>query len=94
MILDFQLIEARIEEILGRARAATGDASGARETWQAAADRLDAASTSNLSFLAMRRLLAIDLGDAARADEIGARLNAAGYRDPRTEPGYASRVPL
>jgi tetratricopeptide (TPR) repeat protein len=94
MVLDFRLIEARIEEVLGRARAATGDVSGARETWQAAADRLDAAPTTNLPFLAMRRLLAINLGDTARANEIGAQLDAAGYRDPRTSPGYTSRVPL
>jgi hypothetical protein len=94
MVLDFRLIDARIEEVLGRARAATGDVSGARETWQAAADRLDATPATNLPFLAMRRLLAIDLGDTARANEIGARLDAAGYRDPRTSPGYTSRVPL
>jgi len=79
---------------LGRARAATGDVSGARETWQAAADRLDATPATNLPFLAMRRLLAIDLGDTARANEIGARLEAAGYRDPRTDPGHTSRFPL
>ena len=42
----------------------------------------------------MRRLLAINLGDTARASEIGARLDAAGYRDPRTSPGYTNRVPL
>ena len=94
MNLDFRLIDARIEEVLGRARAATGDVSGARETWQATADRLDAAPTSNLPYLALRRLLAIHLGDTARASEIGARLEAAGYRDPRTDPAYASRVPL
>jgi len=94
MILDFRLIDARIEEVLGRARAATGDVSGARETWQAAADRLDATPTTSLPFLAMRRLLALNLGDTARANEIAARLDAAGYRDPRTSPGYTSPVPL
>ena len=94
MVLETTLIEARIEEILGRARAATGDVNGARETWQAAANRLDATDTANLPVMALRRLLAIDLGDAARANEIEARLEAAGYRDPRTDPGYASRVPL
>ena len=94
MNLDFRLIDARIEEVLGRARAATGDVSGAREIWQAAADRLDAVPTTNLPYLALRRLLAIHLGDTARASEIGARLEAAAYRDPRTDPAYAGRVPL
>jgi len=88
MVPDFRLTEARIEELFGSARAATGDVSGARATWQAAADQLDATPTTNLSLLAMRRLLAVDLGDTMRADEIGARLDAAGYRDPRTDPGY------
>jgi hypothetical protein len=50
--------------------------------------------TTNLPYLALRRLLAIHLGDTARAGEIGARLEAAGYRDPRTDPAYASRLPL
>jgi hypothetical protein len=90
---DFRLIDARIAEVMGRARAATGDVSGARETWQATANRLDAMPMTNLPYLALRRLLAIHLGDTARASEIGARLEAAGYRDPRTDPAYASRVP-
>jgi tetratricopeptide (TPR) repeat protein len=94
MASDFRLTEARIEQVLGSARAATGDVSGAGETWQAAADRVDGTPTANLSLLAIRRLLAIDLGDTARANEIGARLEAAGYRDPRTDPGYTSRFPL
>jgi hypothetical protein len=94
MVADFRLTEARIQQVLGSARAATGDVSGARETWQAAADRVDDTPTANLSLLAIRRLLAIDLGDTARANEIGARLEAAGYRDPRTDPGYARRFPL
>jgi tetratricopeptide (TPR) repeat protein len=94
MVSDFRLTEARIEQVLGSARAATGDVSGAGETWQAAADRVDGTPTANLSLLAIRRLLAIDLGDTARANEIGARLEAAGYRDPRTDPGYTSRFPL
>jgi len=94
MVSDFRLAEARIQQVLGSARAAAGDVSGARETWQAAADRVDDTPTSNLSLLAIRRLLAIDLGDTARANEIGGRLEAAGYRDPRTDPGHTSRFPL
>jgi tetratricopeptide (TPR) repeat protein len=91
MVSDFRLTEARIEEVLGSARAATGDVSGARETWQAATDLVDATPTDNLSLLAIRRLLAIDLGDTARANEIATQLEAAGYRDPRTDADYTSR---
>jgi tetratricopeptide (TPR) repeat protein len=91
MVSDRRLTEAGIQQLLGSARAATGDVSGARETWQAAADRVDDTPTANLSLLAIRRLLAINIGDTARANEIGARLEAAGYRDPRADPGYTSR---
>jgi tetratricopeptide (TPR) repeat protein len=93
MTSDLRLTEAGIQQVLGSALAATGDVSGARDTWQAAADRIDDAPTANLSLLAIRRVLAIDLGDTARANEIGARLEAAGYRDPRADPGYTSRLP-
>jgi hypothetical protein len=80
------VIQASIGELLGNALAATGDVAAARATWQAEADRLDAAPIINLTALAIRRLLAINLGDSERADEIGAQLEAAGYRDPRTDP--------
>jgi tetratricopeptide (TPR) repeat protein len=88
MVPDFTLIEARVEKILGSALAAAGDAAGARAIWQEEAGRLDATSTANLSLLAVRRLLAIDLGDLERANEIAARLQAAGYLDPRADPAY------
>jgi len=88
MVPEFTLIEARAGKILGSALAAAGDAAGARATWQAEAERLDATSTANLSLLAVRRLLAIDLGDRERANEIAARLQAAGYLDPRADPAY------
>jgi len=46
---------------------------GARAIWQEEAERLDAISTANLSLLACG-LLAIDLGDLERANDIAARL--------------------
>ena len=88
MVPEFTLIEARTEEILGSALAAAGNPAAAREVWRAEADRLDARPTANLSLVAIRRLLAIDLGDTARANELESRLAAAGYRDPRTDPAY------
>ena len=87
-IPDSDLIQARIAEVLGSAQAANGDLASARATWQAEADRLDAAPNANLPVLALRRLLAIDLGDRKRAQEIAAQLEAADYRDPRTDPAY------
>ncbi len=85
-IPEYSVIQASIGELLGNALAATGDVAAARATWQAEADRLDAAPIINLTALAIRRLLAINLGDSERANEIGAQLEAAGYRDPRTDP--------
>jgi tetratricopeptide (TPR) repeat protein len=88
MVPEFTLIEAQVEEVAGSAHAAAGDVARAREIWQAEADRLDASRSANLSLAALRRLLAIDLGDTARANDIGARLDAGDYRDPRTDPAY------
>lgn len=88
MVPELSLIEARIEETLGSALAGAGDAPGARAIWQAEAERLDASPAANLSLLAVRRLLALDLGDLERANDIGARLQATGYLDPRTDPAY------
>jgi eukaryotic-like serine/threonine-protein kinase len=85
---EFSLIAARLEQTLGRALAGAGHVADARATWQAEAARLDAMPTANLSLLAVRRLLAIDLGDLELANDIGARLEAAGYRDPRTDPAH------
>jgi tetratricopeptide (TPR) repeat protein len=86
MAAEFTLIAAKVDEVLGRALAAAGDVAAARSVWRAAADRLDARPTANLSLAAVRRQLAIDLGDTAKADAIAAQLAAAGYRDPRAEP--------
>jgi tetratricopeptide (TPR) repeat protein len=88
MAPEFSMIEARVDESLGSAHAAAGEIAKAREIWKAEADRLDARPGGNMSLLAVRRLLAIDLGDTARASELQARLQAAGYRDPRTDPAY------
>jgi tetratricopeptide (TPR) repeat protein len=84
----FALIGARVELQLGTALAAAGNVDAARLVWRAEADRLDARNSASLSLAAVRRLLAIGLGDRAQADAIAARLVAAGYRDPRTEPAY------
>ena len=89
-IPDFNYIQSRVAEVLGSALAASGDLASARATWQAEADRLDASPGAYLSTLAMRRLIAIRLGDGERANAIGAQLEAAGYRDPRTDPAFTS----
>ena len=86
MLPQFSLIEARVGEVLGSAHARAADAAGARAIWEEQAERLDSAPTANLSLLAVRRLLAIDLGDLEFANDIAVRLQAAGYRDPRTDP--------
>lgn len=88
MVPEFTLIGAGVAEGLGTAHAAAGNADKAREIWQAEAGRLDALSSANLSLLAVRRLLAIDLGQVALAQDLESRLGKAGYRDPRTDPAY------
>jgi tetratricopeptide (TPR) repeat protein len=88
MVGGLMLLEARAAEGLGSAHAAAGDAPRARAIWQAEADRLDAISSDDLSLLAVRRLLAIDLGQDTLARDIEARLEKAGFRDPRMDPAY------
>lgn len=88
MVGGLVLLEARAAESLGSAHAAAGDAARAREIWQAEADRLDGMSVRELSLLAVRRLLAIDLGQDTLARDIEARLEKAGFRDPRMDPAY------
>jgi tetratricopeptide (TPR) repeat protein len=88
MVGGLVLLQARAAESLGSAHAAAGNAARAREIWHVEADRLDATSARDLSLLAVRRLLAIDLGQTALAQDIEARLARAGYRDPRMDPAY------
>jgi tetratricopeptide (TPR) repeat protein len=94
MTPEFMLIEATVQESLGKAHDAAGNASRAREIWQVEAARLHATHSGNLSLLAVRRLLAIDLRQTGSAEDIEARLNKAGYRDPRMEPTYAPSGPV
>ena len=51
--------------------------------------RLGAEGDDDLPILAMRRLLAIDFGRADIDARISKRLAAAGFNDPRFDPGPA-----
>lgn len=88
MTPDLMYSEALLAEATGTARAATGDYAGAHRLWNALAEKLDSRHSRNLSLLAVRRLLAIDLKQPSTADRIETALQAASFHDPRLDPAY------
>jgi tetratricopeptide (TPR) repeat protein len=74
---------AEVEETLGLAHWQAGDPEQARRLWRTSLARLGPESDDDLPTLALRRLLAIDLGQADVDARLGARLAAAGFKDPR-----------
>lgn len=88
MTPDLSLAEARLEEILGRIYFNTGQAAKAEEVWRSSAAKLKALNSRNLSFMAMQRLLALNLEQMEVAGEMQSMLHKAGFRDHRMDPAY------
>lgn len=88
MTPDLSLTEARLEETLGNIYFQAGYPDKARNVWQSSADKLNALNSRNLSFLAMQRLLALNLQQMDIAVELESVMNKAGFRDPRMDPVY------
>ena len=82
------LASVMLEETVGTAYAAARQGAKAKQHWQNSAANLDANKQKNLAELAVRRLLAIDLGETEKAKEIEQQLLQAGFRDPRMDPAY------
>lgn len=82
------LLTVMLEETVGTAYAAAGQSAKATQHWQHSAASLDAKKQMNLAELAVRRLLAINLGQTEIASEIEQQLLQAGYKDPRMQPAY------
>jgi tetratricopeptide (TPR) repeat protein len=82
------LASAMLEETVGTAYAAAGQGAKAVQHWQHSAAILDAKKQKNLAELAVRRLLAINLGQTEKAKEIEQQLLQAGYKDPRMQPAF------
>jgi tetratricopeptide (TPR) repeat protein len=72
--------------ILGSAQMADGQASQAENTWRETAKLLDSQTIRIFDFNPIRRLIAISLSQAAKAEEIESELSKAGYKDPRFVP--------
>jgi hypothetical protein len=79
------MLSAQIEETLGAAVFANGDKAGAERIWNSALAALDAEPKGDLVAVAIRRLLAVDLGQTQLAAELSQRLEKAGFHDPRFE---------
>jgi tetratricopeptide (TPR) repeat protein len=82
---DVRMLSAQIEETLGAAVFANGDKAGAERIWNSALAALDAEPKGDLVAVAIRRLLAVDLGRTQLAAELSQRLEKAGFNDPRFE---------
>ena len=74
---------AKSAEILGAALMANKQSVAAEKIWHSAADLLDKQTIRIFDFQPIRRLLAIDLKDAARSRDIEAQLTKSGFQDPR-----------
>jgi tetratricopeptide (TPR) repeat protein len=72
--------------ILGSVQMADGQAGLAKKTWSETAKHLDSQAIRIFDFSPIRRLLAINLGETAKAAEIESELSKAGYKDPRFAP--------
>ena len=81
---------AEIDESLGVITRASGDEAGARRIWAEALAGLSRVPDSNLTAKAVRRMLAIDLGDQALAQRLTRELDHAGFKDPRFQPSSRS----
>lgn len=83
------LLTVMLEETVGTAYAAAGQSAKATQHWQHSASILDAKKQKNLAELAVRRLLAINLGQTQKANDIEKQLLQDGYQDPRMQPAYS-----
>lgn len=80
------LSTAQVEYTLGASQKAMGDTKAATQTWTAALKALGPEADDDLQMLAVRRLLAIELGQQEVATRISMRLAQAGFADPRFQP--------
>lgn len=77
---------AKSAELLGAARMVNGSADDAELIWRDAASQLDKQAIRIFDFYPVRYLLAINLKQAGKAEEIEKELIEAGFRDPRMQP--------
>jgi hypothetical protein len=72
--------------ILGSAQMADGQAGLAKNTWAETATLLDGQTIRIFDFTPLRRLLAMNLGEAEKAMIMESELSKAAYKDPRYAP--------
>ncbi len=89
---DLKVIAAQVAETLGATTFARGDQTAATQIWTQTLAGFDKESEDNLGLKAIRRLLAIDLGNTELAAQLARELDKAGFKDPRFEP-YAGLRP-
>lgn len=83
MTPELHLAGALLAEAVGKAYAAGGSTADAETLWLSTAGMLDAQNSRNPLLLAVRRSLALNLGQSEKAAALDAELRKAGFRDPR-----------
>jgi hypothetical protein len=86
MPAELKVIAAQIEETLGAATLASGDKNAAAKIWTQTLAGLEDEAEGSLGIKAIRRLLAIDLGNTELATQLGEQLTKTGFNDPRFAP--------
>ena len=80
---ELKVIAAQVEETLGAATLAGGDKSAAVQIWTQTLSELGKAPDDDLVVKAIRRQLAVDLGNTELAARLLQQLASAGFDDPR-----------
>ena len=88
---DLKVIGAQVAETLGAATLASGEKTAAAQIWTQTLAGFDKESEDNLGLKAIRRLLAIDLGNTELAAQLAQELEKAGFKDPRFAPYVGGR---
>jgi tetratricopeptide (TPR) repeat protein len=86
MPAELKVIAAQIEETLGAATLASGDKNAAAKIWTQTLAGLEDEVQGSLGIKAIRRLLAIDLGNTELATQLAEQLTKTGFNDPRFAP--------
>lgn len=80
---ELKTLSAQVDETLGAATAAGGDRSAATQIWTQTLAKLNDEPEGNLAVKAIRRQLAIDLGNTDLAAQLTQQLATTGFDDPR-----------
>jgi hypothetical protein len=83
---ELKVLAAQVAETLGAATLANGDRIAAAQIWTQTLAALGNETEGNPGIMAIRRLLATDLGNTELAAQLTQQLAKTGFNDPRFNP--------